>query len=155
VPHINAATANGGALDADRKFLGLTDTTVLFDNGQPESMQYLLALLNSRLLTWRFKFMAKLKSGGILEYFWNNISKLPIRRIDMNSMPEREEHDALAILADKRIKIASSFGISRTESDKKLYSAMAAKLDREIDDLVYKLYGLTDEEIAIVEEATK
>jgi hypothetical protein len=27
--------------------------------------------------------------------------------------------------------------------------------DREIDRLVYKLYGLTDEEIALVEAATK
>jgi len=32
---------------------------------------------------------------------------------------------------------------------------MAAKLDHEIDQLVYELYELTPEEIAIVEEATK
>jgi type I restriction-modification system DNA methylase subunit len=148
------AKKNRFALDTDRRFLGLTDTTVLFDNGQPESMPYLLALLNSRLLTWRFKFMAKLKSGGILEYFWNNISKLPIKRIDLNSRSEKENHDTLANLADKCIKVAESNGIARTESDKKLFSVMAARLDSEIDALVYKLYGLTDEEIAIVEEAT-
>ncbi len=29
------------------------------------------------------------------------------------------------------------------------------KTDKEIDQMVYELYGLTDEEIAIVEEATK
>jgi len=28
-------------------------------------------------------------------------------------------------------------------------------IDREIDQLVYQLYGLTDDEIKIVEEATK
>lgn len=44
---------------------------------------------------------------------------------------------------------------ARTDSGKKLKQAMAAKLDHEIDQLVYELYELTPEEIAIVEEATK
>ena len=44
---------------------------------------------------------------------------------------------------------------ARTDSGKKLKQVMAAKLDHEIDQLVYELYELTPEEIAIVEEATK
>ena len=34
-------------------------------------------------------------------------------------------------------------------------AADTSKLDREIDQLVYKLYGLTEEEIKIVEETSR
>jgi len=42
-----------------------------------------------------------------------------------------------------------------TPADKKLYQRQIEGTDEEIDAVVYELYGLTEEEIAIVEEATK
>lgn len=38
---------------------------------------------------------------------------------------------------------------------RRLYDTEKRPHDRQIDQLVYELYGLTDEEIRIVEEATK
>ena len=40
---------------------------------------------------------------------------------------------------------------TRTERDRNFGENKCAALDRQIDALVYELYGLTDEEIAIVE----
>ena len=40
-------------------------------------------------------------------------------------------------------------------ADKMLYQRQIEATDRQIDALVYELYGLTKEEIAIVEEATR
>lgn len=42
----------------------------------------------------------------------------------------------------------------RTEHERTLLLRHIAAIDRQIDQLVYELYGLTDEEIRIVEEAT-
>ena len=42
----------------------------------------------------------------------------------------------------------------RTRQDKIVIQRQIDATDRQIDQLVYELYGLTDEEIAIVEEAT-
>jgi len=42
---------------------------------------------------------------------------------------------------------------AQTDKDKTYYENKCASLDRQIDRLVYELYGLTPEEIAIVEEA--
>ncbi|MCK5853458.1 hypothetical protein KAH27_10560, partial [bacterium] len=39
----------------------------------------------------------------------------------------------------------------KTDTDKKLAKQKVAILDKQIDKLVYELYGLTEEEIAIVE----
>jgi len=40
-------------------------------------------------------------------------------------------------------------------ADRKLYQRQIEATDEEIDALVYELYGLTEEEIAIVEEASR
>ena len=41
-----------------------------------------------------------------------------------------------------------------TAQDKTVLQRQIAAMHRQIDQLVYELYGLTDEEIRIVEEAT-
>ena len=42
---------------------------------------------------------------------------------------------------------------ARSEGDKNFYEGKCATLDRQIDSLVYELYDLTPEEIAMVEGA--
>ena len=44
---------------------------------------------------------------------------------------------------------------AQTDKDKTYYENKCAALDRQIDRLVYDLYGLTEEEILIVEDAVK
>ena len=92
------SSENRFALDDDCTYIGLTDTTVLFENNQPEHLFYLLGLLNSRLLTFRYKSIGKLKSGGIFEYFWNGISKLPIHRINLSNQMDKSCHDRMVQL---------------------------------------------------------
>ncbi|OOG48991.1 hypothetical protein B0E50_06120 [Rhodanobacter sp. C01] len=145
------ATGNRFALDADDTFLGLTDTTVLFDNGQQENLLYLLGLLNSRLLTFRFRSIGKLKSGGIYEYFWNSISRLNIRRIDMSNLRDRTLHDHMVSLVEKmcdaKQQEAAASGHARDVAIRK-----CAALDRQIDALVHELYGLNSDEITLMED---
>jgi hypothetical protein len=146
------AKENRFAIDEEDKYLGLTDTTVLFDNGQPESLYYIIGLLNSNLLTYRFRFMSKLKSGGIYEYFWNNISKLPIKRIDFSNNNEKLLYQSIE---DNVKKIMQLIGKSRSlklESDKKIYQGMIIKCEEGINESVYKLYGITGAEIHIIED---
>ena len=52
--------------------------------------------------------------------------------------------------------MASHHGAAATiPADKKLNQRQIEATDQEIDALVYELYGLTEEEIAFVEEASK
>jgi len=145
------ATYNRFALDDQCNYLGLTDTTVLFDNEQPENIHYLLGLLNSRLLTFRFKFIGKLKSGGIREYFWNSISKLPIRRINFAKPADKARHDRMVNLVENMIDLNQRLHSAKSTADRQQYQSLIEATGREIDSLVYELYGLTEEEIKIVE----
>ncbi len=144
------AQSNRFALDADDEYLGLTDTTVLFDGDQPESLPYLLGLLNSRLLTWRFRSIGKLKSGGIYEYFWNSISRLAIRRIDFADPQDRTRHERMVELVEQMLR-AKQQETAASGHAREIATRKCAALDRQIDALVYELYGLTEAEIALVE----
>ena len=44
---------------------------------------------------------------------------------------------------------------AKTDKDKTYYENKCVALDRQIDRLVYDLYGLTEDEIKIVEEGTQ
>jgi len=145
------AKENRFAIDEDDKYLGLTDTTVLFDNGQPESLYYIIGLLNSNLLTYRFRFMSKLKSGGIYEYFWNNISKLPIKRIDFTNENETILYQAIESNVKKIMQLIEKGRTIKLQSDKIIYQGMIKKCEDEINKSVYKLYKITETEVCVIE----
>ncbi len=42
---------------------------------------------------------------------------------------------------------------ARTPADREMYARQIEATDREIDALVYELYGLTEEEVAVVQAA--
>ena len=128
------AGENRFALARGRSVLGLTDTTVLFDGDQPEDLLYLQGLLNSRLLTFRFRSLAKLRSAGIYEYFWNSISRMPIRRIDFDDPADRGRHDRMVALVAEMNKLQAHSGAG---------GPRVRDLDLEIEGVVADLYGIS------------
>lgn len=145
------ATENRFALDTERRFLGLTDTTVLYANDQPEDLRYLLGLLNSRVLTFRFRYIGKLKSVGILEYFWNSISKLPIRRID----PADERHARMVSLVQTMIDTEAQLSVPTSPAQKTQLRRRLATVDGQIELLVQELYGLGPADVAVIDETLR
>jgi len=61
-------------------------------------------------------------------------------------------HDYLVTMVDKMLKLQEKYHNARLEQDKKLYKTQIDIIDNQIDSLVYKLYGLTQKEIKIVEK---
>ena len=94
---------------------------------------YLLALLNSTLLDWYFQSIGVERDGGYYEYKPMFIERLPVPQITP------EEQSSLVRLADSILQAKSS--------DR---NADTRELEQTIDELVYNLYGLNGEQIAIV-----
>ena len=57
----------------------------------------------------------------------------------------------MARVADQMLGAKKQLAAVRSDGDKNFYESKCATLDRQIDNLVYELYDLTDDEIAIVE----
>ena len=126
------------ALDQTGKSIGFTNTTVIFDTNPKIKLKYVLALINSKLMDYQHKMDSKQTGGGIYEYFPNTVERYPIAEI-----PE-EQQLVFVGLVDKILAIKATNPAADTTA-----------LEKEIDSLAYEVYGLNDEEIAIVEAVCK
>jgi len=64
---------------------------------------------------------------------------------------EVAQHDKLVSLVDNMLELHKKHHEARMERDKELYERQIKIVDAQIDGLVYDLYGLTEEEIRIIE----
>ena len=115
------------------------------------SRQYLLGLLNCKLLEWVIHQTATQMRGGWYSYESRFIRHLPIVVKSDSDADFRDRHDRIVQLVDQMLEAKKQLAAARTERDKTFYQSKCATLDRQIDNLVYELYDLTPEEIAIVE----
>jgi hypothetical protein len=89
--------------------------------------------------------------NGFFRYFTQFIEKLPIRTIDFTNPAEKAQHDRMVALVEQMLALHRSLPAAHTPQEKALLERQIESTDRAIDALVYELYGLTDEEIRIVE----
>jgi hypothetical protein len=94
---------------------------------------------------------AALLRGGYLRFFTQDIAKLPIRTINPNDPADIARHDCMVALVTQMLDLNKKLQDARLEQEKTMLSRQIEATDAAIDKLVYELYGLTKEEIAIVE----
>lgn len=124
----NLATAPKFAIDKSKTIVSAP--AVIIPNGD----EYLLSVLNSPICAWIVNHQAATRSGGFLEFKPMYVEVIPIpTATDAQKAPLIER--VRKILADPD-------------------SPAAPRLEAEIDDLVYKLYGLTKDEVLLVEGKT-
>jgi hypothetical protein len=113
--------------------------------------QYLVGLLNSRLLDWFLKKVSTTFHGGYFAANKQFLVQLPIRLIDFDDKQDRARHDRMVALVEQMLTLHRDLAAANTAHDKTLAERQIAATDKQIDRLVYELYGLTEAEIAVVE----
>ncbi len=117
---------------------------------------YLLGILNSRVPDFVMHAISSTKQGGYFEYKPMYLSQLPVYTVNVGDPIEKEQHDKLVALVEAMLDFHAELqspGIDSTE--KKTIEQDIAETDRQINNLVYQLYNLTEEEIRLVEQAQK
>ena len=99
-----------------------------------EKLKYLLGILNSKLSEWYFNQISTTTGMGTNRWKKYKIEIFPIKE------PTEIEESSLENLVDEIL--------TAKKGDR---HADTSELEKAIDDLVYQLYGLTEEEIKIVE----
>jgi len=122
---------------------------IVLNSDAPLSSHCLLGLLNSRVLESILKLITTSFRGGYIALNRQYIEQLPI------AIPDKARHDRMVALVDQMLAVKKKLAAAQSDADKDFYGTTCATLDSEIDALVYKLYGLTKEEIKIVEGADK
>jgi|WetSurMetagenome_2_1015567.scaffolds.fasta_scaffold133027_2 hypothetical protein len=118
------------------------------------SMMYLLGLLNSRLVGFLYPFVSnKIVSKSFPRLSVRDIKKLPIRNVDLLVERERQQHDRLVQMVELTFGFHDHLAGTKTDHEASALQRQIDATDKQIDALVYELYGLTEEEIRIVEGA--
>ncbi len=96
-------------------------------------------------------YISSTKQGGYFEYKPMYISKLPIRTINFDDPADVFRHDQTVSLVNNMLELNKKLAESKVPQATEMLKRQIEFTDKQIDQLVYKLYDLTDEEIKIVE----
>lgn len=113
--------------------------------------KYVLGLINSTILFWLLRKMSNKFRGGWITCTKQYFGNLPIRKINFSNDNERSLYEKVVSSVDQILTTKKQLQQAKTESDKNYLERKCTTLEKQIDELVYQLYGLTEEEIRIVE----
>ena len=135
---IYAEIANRGQFTFDDEgYYGDTTSYIMGCNSKA-----VLGILNSKLWTFLFSKTSSVIRGGYYRWKYQYMAPLPI--VEKES-PELDKAVTSMLEAQRQLHSAKS------DADKTVLQQKIDAIDSQIDRLVYGLYGLTDEEVRIVE----
>ncbi len=136
----------------DNQFYALNTLVVLTPKAAyTKSIMAILGWFNSRCANWYFKTFLKSSKRTFSEIQARQVARLPFPEILAN---DDDANAKLASLVDSMLTLHKRLADEQLPQHREQIQREIDTTDRQIDQLVYELYGLTDEEIAIVEEAT-
>jgi hypothetical protein len=128
----------------DQGGLYVKDAMLLLPKVDKPSLKYLLGVINSHLLTYYYQ-----KFFITIDVLKNALLSLPIVDINFSNPSEKSAHDQMVSLVERMLSLHKQS--PRTPQEKEILQREIDSTDRLIDALVYRLYGLTDSEVKIVE----
>lgn len=79
------------------------------------------------------------------------LAKFPIWPIDFNKPEEVKKHDKIVSLVEQMLELHKKLAGFKNPDEKTRIQRQIDSTDEQIDKLVYDLYGLSEDEIKIVE----
>ncbi|GHT79388.1 adenine methyltransferase [Spirochaetia bacterium] len=134
-----------GAMDTEGYHNDKTVHLILLKDSIKVDLRYVLALFNSRLLNYCYQTATEEQGRAFAQVKTVNVKKLPF------VLPDKTAHDKLVALVDKMLELKRKEHDEPNPQVKTVIGRQIGAVDRQIDEAVYRLYGLTDEEIKAVE----
>ena len=113
------------------------------------SLKYLLGLINSKLLNFYYVKFLKSTKKVFSEIQARQLAELPIYKINFSDRLDKVRHYNMVSLVERMLTLNKH--TVRTPQEGEALQREIEATDKQIDALVYELYGLTGEEIKIVE----
>jgi hypothetical protein len=132
-------------------------TLSLVNNVQKYNMKYILGILNSRLIGFYAlnKRLIKAEIGKIPQFPTRKLGEIPIRKINLDNPSEKRQYNKMISLVEVMLELNKKLAGIKNPDEKTRIQRQIDSTDEQIDKLVYDLYGLTADEIAIVEGRDK
>ena len=128
-----------------------TDGLYVFAPKGGVSAKYLMGILNSGLFVTLYRLISSEEGRVLAQVKPTMLAKLPIRVLNQKMKEEKLQYDRLVALVDRILTLTPALRGAKTDVERTALQNAVTKADRDIDQLVYQLYGLTPQEIALVE----
>jgi hypothetical protein len=137
------------SLDQRKNSAGMKTLQVIISpTDDLEYLKYLQGILSSKLINfWSINYLADDMNKSYLQ-------QLPIRTINFDDPADVARHDQIVSLVDQMLNLNKRLAESKVPQTTEMLKRQIESTDRQIDQLVYRLYDLTEEEIKIVESET-
>ena len=132
--------------DDSGAYAGVNLCIINIQSSSQYNMKYLLGIINSNLVNFLFR-------NRFVDHRIKNIylDLTPIHRINFSDPADKLRHDKMVNLVESMLSLHKLKASVKTQTEQDQIQRQITATDREIDILVYELYNLTPEEIAIVE----
>jgi hypothetical protein len=111
-----------------------------------------LGVLNSKFVSWLYINTSSIATkDDFRQTTLAELRRIPVPRVGET---EKTQHDTIVAYVERMLKLHVDLAAAKTPGAQTHFSREIAATDRAIDQLVYQLYGLTRDEIALVEQAT-
>jgi len=109
-------------------------------------IKFILGLLNSAILNWRYKLTSS--NNHILT---NELYRLPFPPIDLSQKEGMQAHSKIVQYVEQLLRLNVQKETINLSVNLYTIEDKIAHFEKQIDELVYHLYGLTNEDIAVIE----
>jgi hypothetical protein len=110
------------------------------------SVPFALGILNSRIISWLYVSTSMIaQKDDFPQVYISALAALPIPAYD------KVRHDRMVAPVEQMLSLHKELAAAKTPDAKTVLQRQIEATDKQIDRLVYELYGLTEEEVKIVE----
>jgi len=135
----------------DRRLVFKKDINPFLITDPNWSLQFILGVLNSKFISWLYLNSSSIATkDDFRQTTLAELRRIPVPRILKGNKP----HDTIVSHVERMQKLHADLAAAKTPEAQSHFQRDIAATDRAIDQLVYQLYGLTAEEITLVEQAT-
>ena len=128
--------------------------TLVVINLRPEiefDIRYLLALFNSKLINWYYNTFFKSTKKVFSEIQARSVKQIPIPDIDLNKKEDVVIYNQIVSLVNNLLILNQELQVIKLNIQRQQIQQAMDHSEKRIDQLVYELYGLGEEEIKIIE----
>lgn len=137
----------------DQQYYALNTLVVVTPKDPPTNLSVVLALMNSKLLNWYYTTFLKSAKRVFSEIQARQVAQLPICLPSSGTSLYGQFVTLVQCMLHLHQRLAAKGDVRDQEREQ--IEREITRTDREIDELVYDLYGLTAEERALIESEIK
>ena len=127
-------------------FLDTTNVSRLDRWDKKHSLKYIMAVLNSRLINYWYCNKFKMPTIGLYE-----LHSIPFRGIDFKNNSEVILYKEIIKIVDQLLNLNQEITLLTLQSKVDQMRSRIEYCEQRINEIIYQLYGLTQEEIRVIE----